>query len=63
MEWEVGTEVVALAYVKSCGIPVIFMQNVWLGCPLSQVSFEWDCFGVVVLIVGVTKTRSDVLSP
>ena len=58
-----GTEVVVLAYVKSCEIPVIFMQDVGLGCPLSQVSFEWDCFGAVVLVVGVTKTRSDVLSP
>jgi len=63
MEWEVGMKDVVLAYIKSCGVPVIFMQNVGLGCPLSQVSFEWDCFGAVVLVVGVSKTRSDVLSP
>ena len=54
---------VVLAYIKSCGVPVIFMHDVGLGCPLSEVNFEWDRFVAVLLVVGFPKTRCDVLSP
>ena len=63
MEWEVGMKDVVLAYIKSYGVPVIFMHNVGLGCPLAEVNFEWDCFGAIVLVVGVSKNCSDIFSP
>ena len=31
------------------------MHNVGLECPLSEVNFEWDRFGTVVLVVGFPK--------
>ena len=58
-----GMKYVVLAYIKSYGVPVIFMHNVGLGCPLSKVNFELDCFGAVVLVVGFPKARCNILSP